>query len=178
MKTSILILTSALSIFIFSSCNEKQSESVKNAGEPSKALQAIVLKEAPADALSIAEARKDPTPGKSVVLRGKVMGNLSPIVSGRAMVLIGDPDKLTSCDLKNCSDCQTPWDVCCDDLDDRKNYTVTVQVLDTDGKLLKEGLRGVQGLKELSEIVVEGEISEGSNTDNFLVNATGIYVQP
>ena len=38
------------------------------------------------------------------------------------------------------------------------------------------GLRGLGGLRELSSLVVEGEVAKGSTEKNFIVNATGIHV--
>lgn len=106
------------------------------------------------------------------------MGRKDPFVAGRAMLVLGDPAKLTSCDIKDCSECPTPWDVCCDDPDDIKNFTATVQVLDADGKLIKQGLKGNHGIKELSQLIVTGTVAEGSNADNLLINATGIFIKP
>ena len=106
------------------------------------------------------------------------MGSKSPFVAGRAMVILGDPDKLTSCDIKHGDRCLTPWDVCCDDHDDIKNFTATIQIVAQDGKLVKAGLKGLKGIQELSQLIITGTVADGSNADNLLINATGIYVQP
>ena len=45
-------------------------------------------------------------------------------------------------------------------------------VLDDQGKPRKAGLRGLGGLKELSSLIVVGEVAEGSNQNNFLVSYT------
>ena len=52
-----------------------------------------------------------------------------------------------------------------------------MQVVDDAGKPLKTGLKGLGGMKELSALTVTGKIAEGSNMENMLVNATGIFVQ-
>jgi len=105
------------------------------------------------------------------------MGRKEPFIDGRALVVLGDPAVITSCDLRPGDNCPTPWDVCCDDHGDIKASTATIQILDSNGKPLKQGLKGVSGIKELSNIIVTGTIAEGSNTDNLLVNATGIFVK-
>lgn len=55
---------------------------------------------------------------------------------------------------------------------------MTVQVVDEEGKLVKKTLRGVGGVKELSTVTVTGEVAEGSNDSNMLINAAGIFVHP
>ena len=166
----------AAAVLALASCGNKESaEDNPSAGE-SSALQGVFLEEAPPNALNSAEARKDPTPGREVTISGEIMGSLDPIIEGRALVMIGDPTKLTPCNRIPGDACETPWDVCCDDPDVIKTSIATVQVLDAEGRPLKEGLRGLSGLKELSFLTVTGTVAEGSNADNYLVNATGIHV--
>ena len=104
------------------------------------------------------------------------MGNDNPIIQSRALLTLGDPTRIDSCDLKPGDECPTPWDVCCADPDVVRASIATIQVLDEHGKPVKAGLRGVGGLQELSNLIVVGEVAQGSNADNFLVNATGIHV--
>ena len=93
-----------------------------------------------------------------------------------SLLTLGDPARITSCDLIPGDECTTPWDVCCADPDVVTASVATIQVLDEQGKPLKSGLRGLGGLQELSSLIVVGEVAEGSNEKNFLVNATGIHV--
>jgi hypothetical protein len=173
---SITILATLVTLTL-ASCNDKTTTSVDTPPENNKGtLLAVLLPTLPKGAITITEARKNPTPGTKLVLSGKIMGNESPLVDSRAMLTLGDPTKLTSCDLNPDDPCETPWDVCCDDLDLRKNSIATIQVLDANGKPLKKGLRGLGGLRELSSLVIVGEVAKGSNKDNFLVTATGIHV--
>ncbi len=139
-------------------------------------LASILLPKAPEGAVSISEARQNPAPGTRIILSGKVMGNDNPIIQSRALLTLGDPTKLISCDLKPEDECPTPWDVCCADPDVVKASIATIQVLGESGKPLTVGLRGIGGLRELSYLIVVGEVAEGSNENNFLVNATGIHV--
>ena len=131
------ILIAICSSLAFVSCEKKSAPQPAQSSEVSHAFDAIILTSAPADAKPIADARQMHTPGQAVTLKGKVIGSKSPFVEGRAMVILGDPDKLTSCDIKHGDRCPTPWDVCCDDHDDVKNFTVTIQVLGEDGELIK-----------------------------------------
>ena len=50
------------------------------------------------------------------------------------------------------------------------------QVVDADGKPLKQGFRNVGGIKELASLVVSGKVAEGSNDANMLINATSLFV--
>ena len=52
-----------------------------------------------------------------------------------------------------------------------------MQAVDEAGKPLKEGFKGIGGMKELSSLVVTGEVAKGSTDSNMLVNATGIFVK-
>ena len=178
MKSNSLLLTISLSLGLIS-CGSKDNETDADKSpdnSTSRALSAVLLTEPPEDAVTITEARQNPAPGTKVILSGKVMGNENPIIKSRALLTLGDPAKLTSCDLVPGDECPTPWDVCCDDPDLITASIATIQVLDEQGKPLKAGLRGLGGLKELSSLIVVGEVAEGSNEKNFLVNATGIHV--
>ncbi len=178
MKSSSLLLTIPLSLALMS-CDSTNRDAGKDQGPDDSAphaLSAVLLTEPPEGAVTITQARQNPAPGTRVILSGKVMGNESPIIKSRALLTLGDPTKLTSCDLVPDDPCETPWDVCCDDPDLVTASIATIQVLDDQGKPRKAGLRGLGGLKELSSLIVVGEVAEGSNQNNFLVNATGIHV--
>lgn len=164
--------------FALVSCSEKPAETTSQSVEAeANSLESVILTEAPADAVHVAELRKQAKVGDKVSFQAKVIGSATVMVDGRAIMIVGDPQVLTSCDLHPGDACTTPWDVCCDDFDDVKSSIVTVQVVDADGRPLKQGLRGVGGIKELSELVISGEVAEGSGADNMIVNATGIFVK-
>ncbi|SHJ39875.1 hypothetical protein SAMN02745181_1962 [Rubritalea squalenifaciens DSM 18772] len=180
MKKTITASITGLSLLFLASCGDKPAEQNSAQSEQPQAspLENIVLKDEPTTAISIAEAKQKPTPGKEVTIKAKVIGRSAPIVDGLAVILVGDPEKLTSCDLMPDDHCTTPWDVCCDDPDEIKNHTATIQVLDKDGKLVKNSLRGIGGLKELSYLTISGVIDEKSSKDNLVINASGIYIKP
>lgn len=144
--------------------------------ETISSLEAVLIDEAPAGAISITEIRKDPTPGREVTVAGDIIGRTEVFVPNRSMLILGDPEAITSCNRMPGDGCPTPWDVCCDDPDVIKASIATVQVLDEDGKLHKSGLKGLGGMKELSQLVVRGTIAEGSGPDNLIINATGIHI--
>lgn len=162
------------------SCGDSNKAPAANTETSSttSSVEQLIVSEKPADAQTIAQVRSSFEVGQKVTFEGKVMGHKDPFVAGRAMVVLGDPSKLTSCDLKDCDQCPTPWDVCCDDPDDIKKFTATVQVVDAKGAPLKQGIKGLKGIAELSTLTITGTIAEGSNENNLLINASSIYLHP
>ena len=184
MKPNQLLKIVALGLAVaFSSCSDDknatsdQTESNKH-NKDLASLTVLLLSEAPANAIDIADMRQKAVVGDPVVFKGKAMGGHDIFHDGRAIMRLGDPKKITSCDLNPGENCKTPWDVCCDDFEVIKASIVSVQIVDKDGKPLKTTLRGLGGMKELSKVIVTGQVAEGSNKDNMIINATGIYVMP
>jgi hypothetical protein len=82
--------------------------------------------------------------------------------------------------VRSCKDipgdtCETPWDYCCEP--DVNKSSATVQVLGTDGRPLKVGLKGVGGLQPLAEVTVKGKLGKTQEGAPLVVNATGIHVK-
>lgn len=163
-------------LFALSSCSEEKEANDQSILKKDEDLTTILLESAPDKPLGIAEIRKSAKPGETVTFSGMVMGKKVVFMDSRAVMTLGDPSKMTPCPPDE--GCETPWDVCCDDVDVVNASIVTVQVVDKNGKVLKTGLRGLGGIKELSSLTVTGEVAKGSNAENMLVNATGIFVQP
>jgi len=160
------------------SCSEKKETSENTPQGDSGNLASLVLTSAPDNAIDIADLRKSGKPGDTVIFTGNVIGSHSVFMDGRAVMIMGDPKKITSCNLIPGDECPTPWDVCCDDHDAIKASIITVQVVDEAGKPLMTGLKGLGGLKELSALTIIGRVAENSNESNMLINATGIFVKP
>ncbi|MDB4623857.1 hypothetical protein OAF99_00465 [Akkermansiaceae bacterium] len=173
-KTILLTLGLALTL---ASCSEDKETSTTESNDKGP-LAGIVLSSAPDKPLDIAVLRKSGKPGETVTFTGEVIGSDPVFMDGRAIMIMGDPKKLTACNKKPGDECERPWDVCCDDPDVITASIVTVQVVDDAGKPVKAGLRGVGGVKELSTVTVTGEVAKGSNDSNMLINATGIFVHP
>ena len=127
-------------------------------------------------AISITEARKLKA-GDKVKVKGKIMGTANPFIKGRALFVMGDPEKLTSCDLRPGDDCPAPWDVCCDDEKMIKAGILSVQIIDSNGRVLKTGLEGKSGIKKLALVEIEGTVASNSNADAMTINADKIYVK-
>ncbi|MGJ8655780.1 MAG: hypothetical protein ACSHX6_04950 [Akkermansiaceae bacterium] len=173
-KLMLLGLTVSLS-----SCSEDKKETTESTQPKSEvnALASYLLKESPADAVDIADLRKSASAGDTVTFTGKAMGKHSVFMDDRAIMVLGDPKKITSCDLLPGDNCKTPWDVCCDDRDVINATIVTVQIVDDAGKPLSTGIKGLGDIKELTEVIVTGKVADGSNEKNMVINATGIFVK-
>lgn len=179
MKRTIL-LTFGLALTLVS-CSEKGSDTTETTKQEMKnatSISKLLLKEEPKEAMGIAELRKTAKPGDTVTFTGAVIGSDSVFIKGRAIMIMGDPTKITSCDRHPGDNCPTPWDVCCDDPDVIKASILTVQVVDDSGQPVKADLKGVGGLKELSSATITGVVAKNSTATNMLINATGIYIQP
>ena len=172
MKTS-LLLAGLASLVVLNSCKNEAHLTVVTPASP---LESVLLTELPTDAISVADAFANPTPGTEVIVTGEVMGNEEPFIENRAMLVLGDPTQITPCNRNHDDGCQTPWDVCCDDPDVIKKSIATIQILDEEGRPLKEGLKGLGGMQELTTLTVVGTVAEGSNDENLLITASGIHV--
>lgn len=176
MKIHSLILVPLLAIV---SCqNEETSAETVHPASASPELIAVFKDVGNGEVVSIHELRKTAKPGDVLLLKGQVMGSVSPFVAGRAAFILGDEDLLTACSEKGDQDsCKTPWDACCDSKEDKANGTATIQVMGANGRVLKEGIEGVEGLENLSRVVIEGVVAKGSGPENLLINATAISIQ-
>ena len=164
-------------------CEDRATETRSTNVPPAQAASAeavpaaIVLAEAPAGAKDVAALKKEAKPGDEVVLRGRVGGSPSPFVEGRASFQLIDTS-LKACGEGNPSDkCETPWDFCCEEAKEIAAHSASIQVVGADGKPLRAGMKGVGGLKPLSEVTVKGKVANGSDAGVLIVNATGIHVK-
>lgn len=170
MKLSSLILFA--SACFLTGCKEAATEAA--AGGPSAALGAVLAATPAGDPQAIHLIRLTASPGDEITIHGRIMGSSSPFVAGRALFILGDPEKLTPCNELPGDKCDTPWDVCCDAPEDKKIGTATVQIVDAGGRVLKEGVEGIGGLEKLAHVTVTGKVAEGSSADALLLNATAI----
>ncbi|NCC51093.1 MAG: hypothetical protein EOM20_07750 [Spartobacteria bacterium] len=120
-------------------------------------------------------ARQQAKPGDTLILEGLIMGTRQPFVEGRAVFLLGDRATLTPCNERPGDTCPTPWDVCCDTLEAKREGVATIQIVDEQGAVLRRGLKGVQGLTELQRLRVIGKVAPQSSPDALIVNAEGFY---
>jgi hypothetical protein len=171
MKTTCLLIAS---IALLASCKEQATQTTTSSREPGAALSAVLASPPKGEPKAIAAIRASAKPGDEITLNGRIMGNAKPFVDGRAVFILGDPDVLSACNENPGDNCETPWDCCCDSPEDKKRGTATIQIVGTDGRVLKEPVEGVGGLEKLAAATVTGKVAEGSSPDLLIVNATAI----
>ena len=167
-KWIIFILAGVLCL----SCTESTNNPENTVDNEESLPTSLFTKEKPQDAISITQARSLQS-GSTVKVHGQIMGNKKPFVEGRASFIIGDPAKISACE----DECDAPWDCCCDDKKTIAAAILSIQVLNQDGKVVKATIKGREGLKELSKVVVTGKVAPGSNDQFMVINAQEIYVE-
>jgi hypothetical protein len=154
--------------------------STPQAGAPAAGGEALpaglMVAQAPADAKGVAEVRGAGEDGAEVVVRGRIAGSEEPFTSGRAQFQLVDM-AIKSCAEMEGDACLTPWDMCCEEKGTVVQNSVTVQVVGADGRPLKSELKGVGGLKPLSEVSVKGKLHKSADGKVVTVNATELYVK-
>ncbi len=132
----------------------------------------FMLTQEPKDAKWIEDLRAGAKVGQPIAVRGYVGGSVTPFVEGRAVVtLVGKG--LPSCADKGTDHCKTPWDYCCETAKDIAAHSVTVQVADPAGGVLRTTLKSDK-VKELAEVIVVGTVAVADGK-SLIVNATGVY---
>lgn len=160
-------------IVLLAGCSKQEQVSQAPAVEIPPVFVAVPIEGTP---VPIPEARAKYSSGDEVLLTGLIMGVLHPFVEGRGVFVLGDESTITPCDRISDDHCKTPWDACCDPSEILSAGTVTIQVLGDDGKPLRTGIKGVNGLSELSRVTVAGIVADSSSPEAFVVNASAIYI--
>lgn len=174
MKSKLILTAFAGVALALSACGEKSIETVAPA-DPR--LEAIFVAAEPAGAISVIEARKKPEPGSEVTVIGRVAGAMEPFSKDFATLVLAD-DTVMTCDREPGDTCETPWDACCVEPGVLAASRLLVQVNGADGQPLDATLKGVKGLKELDQIVIQGKVAPGSTAENLIVEASGIFRRP
>lgn len=172
MKSAALALSLVVPI-LFASCKPEAQET---AAAPTISLDPYFTANAPADPQPIHQIRTTAKPGDTVTISGLVMGREKPFVEGRAAFVLGDPAKLTPCNKMPDDHCETPWDACCDTPELKKEGTATIQIVGADNRVLKQSIKGANGLKELSEVTLTGTVDKASTAEALIINATAMHV--
>lgn len=176
MKTTCILIAT---FTLLASCNKQEASTTTDtpasARSISPALSKVLDASPTGEANAIHVIRSTAKSGDKITVSGKIMGNAEPFVEGRSVFILGDPEVLTPCNEKPDDACETPWDVCCDSKEDIKRGIATIQVVDADGRVLKESVEGVGGIAKLAEVTVSGIVAEGSTAEALIINADAIH---
>ncbi len=173
-------ITTALlaTTMLLASCGSEQpAEKVETTVQTKEILKSsIILPEKPAGAVTVSEARKLVEPGKEVTVFGTVGGSVSPFVATRASMIIADHTVLRACRTQACTSCPTPWDYCCEPKEVLGKAILTVQFVDSEGMVLKQGLEGFGDMKKNGIVTVKGKFAENATDQLVIINAENIFV--
>lgn len=175
----VLVWVLTIGTAIIVGCDSKSESPAKSSVvAPSPLLPAgFFLAKEPTGAKTVEEVKKAVKAGDTVTIQGLVGGSVEPFVEGRAVfTLMGSG--LHHCAEKGSPmpDCKTPWDYCCDPPKEIAAHSATVQVVDTAGAPLKVSLKGQNGVKELSNLVLVGKVAQAEG-NLLVINATGAFVR-
>lgn len=165
-----------IAAFAAISCEKQEPAASVETTAPAAAFDSYFTDQPIAEPKAIHVARTAAKPGDEIIINGLIMGREKVFVDGRASFLLGDREKLTPCNEKGGDECETPWDVCCDTKEAKREGIASIQIVDADGRVLTGGLKGVHGLKELSAVTVSGTVAENSTPESLVVNAETIHV--
>ncbi len=132
-----------------------------------------VLAAAPADAISITDAKANAAEGDTIVLRGIIGGEVKPMSADSPVLRVVDSGLFNRCTAE-ADHCSTPWDYCCADPADLVANSATIQIVDADGNAISGG-PSVGGLEPLDEIVVVGTVAPRPSSDVLIVKANGVH---
>lgn len=137
----------------------------------------LFVKALPAGAMvSPIEAKKTAKVGDTITITGRVGGSGEPFVADRAVfTIVGEA--LPACSDNPDDHCSEPWDYCCETKEEITAHSATIQVVDDKGRPVRTGLKGQNGIAELSEVTVTGKVVQ-ADEKTLVINATGIYVNP
>lgn len=162
-----------LPVLLLSACEKPATQTTSTA--PAIPLDSYFAAEAPASPQDIHVIRTTAKPGDQVTVSGIVMGREKPFVEGRAAFILGDPTKMTPCNKMPDDHCKTPWDACCDTPEVKREGSATIQIVDN-GRVIKQELKGVHGLKELSTVTLTGTVDKASTPEALIINASQLHV--
>ncbi len=181
LKQSQIVIAWGLTVgtAIIVGCDSKSESPAKPAVAAASPLlpTGFFLAKEPTGAKTVEEIKKAVKAGDTVTIQGLIGGSVEPFVEGRAVFTIMGSG-LHHCGEKGSPmpDCATPWDYCCDPPKDIAAHSATVQVVDAAGAPLKVSLKGQNGVKELSNLVVVGKVSK-SDGMLLVINATGAFIR-
>lgn len=167
-----------MAIALFQSNGVLEAKIENKIQSPSSATlpNSLLLKEKPTNAISVVEAKKQVKKGEKVVIIGDIGGRALPFIEGRAAFILADETNIISCDKRYGDNCKTPWDYCCEDPKKIRESILLVQVLNNQGQVIKESIKGFSNIKELSKVIVVGTYDDSSTEGNVIINASGIYL--
>ena len=98
-----------------------------------------LLREEPAGATNVIQARHSAVDGEPVLIVGRIGGSANPWIEGRAAFSIVD-GSLQACSDRPGDNCELPWDYCCETAA-LPTSTALIKVVDDRGNVVKADAR-------------------------------------
>lgn len=172
MSLWVTIVCAALMMSMMTGCDGSDETETTTASLPA----GLFLASAPAEPVAVKQLKAQAQVGDEVTMRVVVGGEVSVFVPGRAIMKVVDAEIKNLC-LGLGDSCKTPWDYCCETTDNLKLHRATIKVVDAQGKTIRADLKGAGQVKELKTLIIKGVVAQGSDENNLVVNAQGIYVE-
>jgi len=157
--------------------SKEKTPEAKGAVDPKAADEAkakYLIASEPAGAKNVTDVKKSAKDGDEVVVVGRIGGSEKPF-TGRAAFTIVDL-KFKPCNEIEGDNCPTPWDYCCDPPDELAKGTVLVKLVNSAGKTLPDDAKSLFDIKELTTVVVKGQMRR-DESKSISVVAAAIYVK-
>lgn len=135
----------------------------------------LIVDVAPSAPKEVLAAKQQVQAGQSIVVHGRIGGSKSPFVDGRAIFTLADMS-MPTCSENPGDSCETPWDYCCEPVDEIRKRTLTVQIADESGRPLKVNLHPGSPLRPMAELTIEGKVTQQSGGDVLVINASRIFL--
>lgn len=155
-----LLSVAALGVLAATGCDDKGA-----AASASTQPVSWLSPAAPAEAISVQQAKANAKEGEAIVVRGRIGGRSEPLSARSPVFTIIDMD------LDACAGCSDSCGVSAEEL--RKNIA-TVQIVDASGKPVSDNPIAA-GLKAEDEVVIQGTVAASPGSDTLMILATSIH---
>lgn len=139
------------------------------------AAAAFLLAEEPEGARGVKAVVADSALEGEVVVVGRIGGEVKPFFEGQTAFLLTDRSLLACTEIEG-DTCPTPWDFCCVPRGELAAGTLTVKLVDEDGKPLSHSARDWLGVVELDTVVARGWV-ERADDGSVTLLARGLYLK-
>lgn len=168
MKKILIVVAASSSAVILNGCGEKEPNVPTTQTSP-----AWLLTSAPNSIADVADTKRNASEGDTVTVRGIIGGRVDALSEESALFVMVDAKVPNKC-VEEDEHCSTPWDYCCAPVDEVRQNSATVQIVDDAGKPINIDLTSI-GIHSLDTVVVVGTVGPRPTDDVLTIRATSIY---
>lgn len=178
MRATISLGVILATIVIVTGCSKPEStkSDAKGSAVPAAPMPAnLFVATAPGGAQNVKDAKATARKGDEIVLVGRIGGSKQAFVEGRAIFTLVDSRVKSCAEGAEMDWCKTPWDYCCEPREELTANLASIEVVGADGKPIKTGLQGANGLKPLAVVTIAGRVADAGG-GILLLDAKSIHV--